>query len=395
MMTDSQPGLPLEGVLVLDVSRVLSGPYSTFLLAQLGARVIKVELPEVGDDARGFGPFVDGVSGYFASVNRGKESIALDLKATGDREIFEALLARADVLVENFRPQVMDRLGYGWHAVRRKYARLIYGSVSGFGKSDSPGDMPAYDIIIQALSGIMSVTGKRKGDFNRVGVSIGDLSSGLFLTIGILACLIRRQRTGAGDVIDIAMLDSVLSLMEYPVMRHAVDGVPPGPIGTYRPAIPPPFGLYQARDRTIVIAAGNDRLFEAVCRALPLGPEFRRIYADAEVRKDNEDVIARKMNETLSGVDAAKWIDILRANGVPCALVNDVGDAVALAGATGRRILEDRISPAGRPYFLANSPVQFPFASRREDCGTIPGFDEHRQQILAMIRQGHPETNPS
>lgn len=378
--------LPLEGVTVLDVSRVLSGPYCTFLLAQLGARVIKVELPGSGDDSRGFGPAVGGVSGYFASVNRGKESICLDLKAAEDREIFEALLERADVLIENFRPGVMDRLGYGWDEVHRRHPRILYGSISGFGKAQADGDAPAYDIIIQAMSGIMSLTGKHAGDHNRVGVSIADLSSGLFLAIGILAGLVQRQRTGAGDVIDIAMLDSVLSLMEYPVMRYAVSGVPPGPVGTYRPAIPPPFGMFRARDRMMVIAAGNDRLFAAVCRALPLGAPFRERYADAEVRKGQEHEIAREMESVLAQGDAAEWVAILRQHGVPCAVINDVADAVALPSVDRRGLLDPQPDGDGRPWFLMSSPVRFPRRQAPASCGRPPGLDEHRDQILDFIR---------
>lgn len=382
----SHEGLPLAGVTVLDVSRVLSGPYCTFLLAQLGARVIKVELPDTGDDSRDFGPFIDGVSGYFASVNRGKASIALNLKDPGDREIFEALLQRADVLVENFRPKVMDRLGYGWDAVRQRCPRLVYGSISGFGKSNGDHDAPAYDLIIQALSGIMSLTGKAAGDQNRVGVSIADLSSGLFLSIGILAALLQRERTGLGEVVDIAMLDSVLSLMEYPVMRYATSGVSPGPMGTYRPAVPPPFGMFKTRDRTMVIAAGNDRLFAALCQALPMGESFLRRYADPEVRKDSERAITEELEQVLAAGDAASWVETLSGRGVPCAVIHDVAAAVSLPSVLDRRLL-DRQDVDGEPgYFLMSSPVRFPLKNQPESCGKAPGLDENRSEILSMAR---------
>ncbi|HEY6231062.1 MAG TPA: CoA transferase [Pyrinomonadaceae bacterium] len=385
--------LPLRGITILDVSRVLSGPYCTFLLAQLGAHVIKVELPETGDDSRQFGPSINGVSGYFASLNRGKESIALDLKAADDRQIFEALLSRADVLVENFRPQVMDRLGYGWQSVHERYPRLIYGSISGFGKQNSDNVEPAYDIIIQALSGIMSVTGKEKGDYNRVGVSIADLSSGLFLTIGILASLHKRETTGTGDIVDVAMLDSVLSLMEYPVMRYSVDGVSPGPIGSYRPAIPAPFGLFKTRDRVIVIAAGNQRLFRRLCEALPLDASFVERYDDPEVRKDNEQEITRHIESVLQLRDASEWIEVLKANGIPCAAVNDVADAVSLPTVKDGRLLDRQgIEP---PFFLVSSPIRFPLDEQERACGKPPLLDEHREKILDMISSAAGDNAPA
>ena len=379
-------GLPLGGVTVLDVSRVLSGPYCTFLLAQLGAQVIKIELPGTGDDSRDFGPSVDGISGYFASVNRGKESISLNLKVAEDREIFEALLQRADVLVENFRPKVMDRLGYGWQSVHERYPRIIYGSISGFGKSGSANDAPAYDIVIQALSGIMSVTGKHVGDYNRVGVSIADLSSGLFLTIGILSSLVKREKTGRGDIIDIAMLDSVLSLMEYPIMRYAFSGVSPGPIGTYRPAIPPPFGLFKTRDRMIVIAAGNNRLFQELCHALEMDPSFIEQYADPEARKDHEQAITSQVETVLSERDADVWIEILTRHRIPCAVINDIAGALSLPSVNRRRLLDHQKGADGNPYFLMCSPIQFPLNNQTADCGPPPALDEHRQKILAMIQ---------
>jgi len=374
--------LPLTGVTILDVSRVLSGPYCTFLLAQLGARVIKVELPGKGDDSRQFGPLINGVSGYFASLNRGKESICLDLKADADRETFEMLLESADVLVENFRPQVMDRLGYGWELLHARYPRLIYGSISGFGKQNVDNSEPAYDIIIQALSGIMSVTGKGKGDYNRVGVSIADLSSGLFLAIGILASLHKRQTTGQGEIIDIAMLDSVLSLMEYPVMRYSTSGSSPGPIGTYRPAIPPPFGLFKTRSEVIVIAAGNDRLFQRLCDALPLSHSFIERYLDPEVRKDSETAITLEIEAILQQRDASEWISLLKSQGIPCAVVNDVAAAVSLPTVKNGGLLHRPEPESDFPFPLVSSPIRFPLDDQVRDPGGPPRLDEHREKIL-------------
>jgi len=205
------PG-PLNGITVVDLTRVLAGPYCTMVLADLGARVIKVETPR-GDDARQFGPFVGGESAYFASLNRGKESIALDLKADGDRAHFERLLAAADVLVENFRSGALDRLGYGWEALHERFPRLIYAAASGFVHTGPYKDRPAYDLVVQAMGGIMSLTGEAGGGPVRVGTSIGDIAAGLFTAVGVNAALFHRTRTGQGMKIDVAMLDCQVAVL--------------------------------------------------------------------------------------------------------------------------------------------------------------------------------------
>ena len=205
--SQGSPGGPLQGFTVIDLTRVLAGPYCTLLLADLGARVIKVEQPGLGDDARQIGPFVDGDSAYFMSVNRNKESIALDLKAPADRAVFEQLLATADVLVENFRPGTMEKLGYDWPALHARFPRLVFTSVSGFGQTGPYSRRPAYDMVVQAMGGIMSLTGHPGAPPTRVGVSIGDLGAGLYAAIGTQAALLQRGRTGLGDRVDVAMLD--------------------------------------------------------------------------------------------------------------------------------------------------------------------------------------------
>ena len=201
-----QPG-PLSGITILDLSRILAGPYCTLLLAELGARVIKVEPPGQGDDARQYGPFKNGKSTYFASVNRGKESIALDLKSPGGREIFDRLLDKADALVENFRPGTMEKLGYGWESLHPRYPRLVYAAASGFGHSGPYSHYPAYDMVVQGLGGIMSITGHPGMPLTRIGTSIGDLAGGLYTAIALNAALLHRERTGEATKVDVALFD--------------------------------------------------------------------------------------------------------------------------------------------------------------------------------------------
>ena len=198
---------PLNGLLVIDLTRVLAGPYCSLLLADLGARVIKVEQPGVGDDSRQIGPFIDGESAYFMSINRNKDSIALDLKKPQARRLFEKMLAQADVLLENFRPGTMNKLGYSWEFLHQHYPKLVYTSVSGFGQTGPYSNRPAYDMVVQAMGGIMSLTGHNTSAPTRVGVSIGDLAAGLYAAVGTQAALMQRMRTGKGNRVDIAMLD--------------------------------------------------------------------------------------------------------------------------------------------------------------------------------------------
>ena len=262
----SQPG-PLAGITIVDLSRILAGPYCTLLLAELGARVIKVEAPNGGDDARQYGPFTNGKSTYFASVNRGKESIALDLKAAGDREIFERLLDKADAIVENFRPGTMERLDYGWDKLHPRYPRLIYAAASGFGHTGPYSHYPSYDMVVQGLGGIMSITGHPGMPLTRIGTSIGDLAGGLYTTIALNAALLHREKTGEATKVDVALFDCQLALLENAIMRYTTTGEIPGPMGARHPSITP-FEAFSTADGNIIIAAGNDGLWVKLANAL-------------------------------------------------------------------------------------------------------------------------------
>ena len=218
---------PLDGVTIIDLTHVLAGPYCTMILGDLGARIIKVERPGEGDDTRAFPPFVDGDSAYFATINHGKKSIALDLRGDADRDIFDRLLSRADIVVENYRPGVMDRLGYGWDDLKAKYPGLIYGAVSGFGHTGPDALRPAYDMVVQARGGVMSITGEKDREPVRVGASVGDIVAGMFLAHGLIAALHARNTTGEGQKVDVAMLDSQLAIVEHAIALAAATGQAP------------------------------------------------------------------------------------------------------------------------------------------------------------------------
>ncbi|OHC82930.1 MAG: carnitine dehydratase, partial [Rhodospirillales bacterium RIFCSPLOWO2_12_FULL_67_15] len=304
------PG-PLNGILVADLSRILAGPYCTLMMAELGARVIKVETPAGGDDARHYGPFVQERSAYFMSVNRGKESIALDLKKDSDRAVLDRLLAKADVIVENFRPGTMEKLGYGWESLHTKFPRLIYVAASGFGHSGPDSLRPAYDMVVQGLGGIMSITGTPGGPPVRIGMSIGDIGAGLYACIGVNAALYHRATTGEATKVDIGMFDCQLALLENAALRYFLTGKAPGPLGARHPIIAP-FEAYHAADGYLIVAAGNDSLFVKACAALGR-PEMAKDprYLTNDLRRQNVDAIKTEFERVLSAKPVARWLKVL------------------------------------------------------------------------------------
>src|SRR5436853_7390634 len=325
------PQGPLSGITIVDLSRILAGPYCTLLLAELGARVIKVEVPKTGDDARQYGPFKAGKSTYFASVNRGKESIALDLKAAADREIFERLLDKADAVVENFRPGTMEKLGYGWEALHPRYPRLVYAAASGFGHTGPYSHYPSYDMVVQGLGGIMSITGVPDGPLVRVGTSVGDLAGGLYTAIALNAALLHRERTGEANKVDVALVDCQLALLENAVMRYTTTGEIPGPMGARHPSITP-FEAFHTADGHLIIAAGNDGLLVKLAHALD-----RAVLADDplfkanDLRNRHQEPARAEIEGVLREATTEHWIAVLEKAGIPCGPVNDVAQAVAHA----------------------------------------------------------------
>jgi CoA:oxalate CoA-transferase len=376
---------PLTGVTVIDLSRVLAGPYATLVLADLGARVIKVERPGSGDDARQIGPFIDGRSAYFLSLNRGKESIALDLKDAADCEIFEGLLARADVLVENFRPGALARLGYGWDALHARHPRLVLASTSGFGQTGPYATRPAYDIVVQAMGGIMSLTGHPDGPPTRVGTSLGDMAAGLFTAIGVQAALIDRVRTGEGRHVDVAMLDAQVALLENAIARYLATEEVPGPIGSRHPSITP-FESFATRDGHLVIAAGNDRLFGTLCgtlgcEALAKDPRF----ATNALRTQNQPALKAALDPAFARRATAEWISALEAAGVPCGPIQDVAQVISDPQVAARNMLIETAVGSDAPVRMAGNPVKL---SGFEDPATRPGapdLDADRARILAEL----------
>jgi CoA:oxalate CoA-transferase len=376
---------PLAGTLVVDLTRVLAGPFCTLVLADLGARVVKVEAPGTGDDARQIGPFANGVSAYFLSLNRGKESLALDLREDGDRALFERLVARADVLVENFRPGVMARLGYGFEALHARHPRLVYASLSGFGQTGPYAGRPAYDVVVQAMGGIMSLTGHPGGPPTRVGTSTGDLTAGLFTAIGILAALAERAASGVGRRVDVAMLDCQVATLENAIARYAATGAVPGPLGSRHPSIAP-FQAFATRDGHVVVAAGNDALFAKLCAALgrpALASDPR--FASNEARTRNVDALAAELEAALAARTSAEWLARLEAAGVPCGPLQDVAQVIADPQVRARNMVVTAEDLVAGPFAVAGNPVKLSGVADPPTRPGAPRLDEHRAKLEAEL----------
>jgi CoA:oxalate CoA-transferase len=371
------PG-PLSGILVADLTRVLAGPFCTMMLAEQGARVIKVENPHGGDDSRAFDPFIDGKSAYFASLNRGKESIALDLTNAVDRAVFLNIVRRADILVENYRPGTMEKLVLGYERLREINPRLIYAAVSGFGHTGPMKHRAAYDLIVQAMGGIMSITGQPGGPPTKVGSSIGDITGGLFALAGISSALFWRERSGRGMKIDVSMLDGQIAILEHAVMRYAATGQAPTAMGNRHSAITP-FELFRTADRDIVIAAGNDALFARICAVLG-HPEWAVDERFQTNHKRNRH--AGDLKQLLEGVLATRpgehWLKVLDEAGVPCCVVNTVADAVHHPQVQARNMIvtADGVQMAGNPI----KSSEFPDSATRPPA---PALDADGQRIRA------------
>ncbi|MDV7241289.1 MULTISPECIES: CoA transferase [Rhodococcus] len=323
----------LDGLLIADFGRVLAGPYATMLLADLGAEVVKVERAGVGDDTRQWGPpWVGEESTYFQSVNRNKQSVAWDLRNPTDLQQARELVARADVVVENFLPGTMDRLGLGYDAVRDSNPDVVYCSVTGFGGHNN---LPGYDLLIQAVGGLMSITGPEPGVPTKVGVAVVDVITGLHAAVGILAALRHRDRTGEGQRVEVNLLSSLLSALVNQTSGYVGAGVVPQAMGNRHPSIAP-YEVFDTGDRPLVLAVGNNRQFTSLVQVLgvPHLADDER-YATNTQRVAHRKELVRDLTEALSAGSADEWFEKLTAQGIPCGPLNDIADAVALAERLG------------------------------------------------------------
>lgn len=375
-MNEDKKAGPFDGLLVIDLTHVLNGPFGTQILCDLGARVIKVEPPGHGDDTRTYGPYLDGQSLYYSFVNRGKESVVLNLKDESDRHIFTNMLKQADVLAENFRPGTLEKLGFSWEQLQAINPRLIYASSSGFGHTGPMKDAPAYDTIIQGMSGIMMETGFPDGPPVRVGTSISDLCAGVYLFCGIASALYGREKTGRGAHVDIAMFDSTLTFLEHGMMSYIATHQTPKRLGNRHPYMAP-FDVFTTADKPITICCGNDRLFAALCGALQC-PELAvdPRFASNVLRVENQAVLKQAIEAVLNTQTSEIWLARIGEAGVPVAPLLSVDEAIALPQTAARNMMIEAggVRMPGNPIKISG----YPDPHIRPGAATL---DQHGEQL--------------
>ena len=382
-MSDN-PGL-LAPYRIVDLSRVLAGPFCTMTLADLGADVIKVEVPGKGDDTRGWGPpFVAGESAYFMSVNRNKKSVTLNLKTERGKELLWRLLERSDVLVENFRPGALGRLGFGYDVVHDRLPALVYCSISAFGHTGPDKHLPGYDVLMQGESGLMSLTGDAAGTPYKLGVAISDLTAGMMAVQGILAALLGRERGGGGQHIDLSMLDASAALLSYQAGIHFATGETPHRQGNAHPTVAP-YTTYQASDHTLVVAAGNDSLFVRLCKVLKR-PELAEDprYATNARRVENREELDKIVGRLLSEMPREHWLALLQEAGIPCGAVRDVSEVCASPQLAARGMVQSLEHPAAGTVGQLGSPLRLSESPARLRTPP-PLLGEHTEEVLAGL----------
>lgn len=375
---------PLKGITVIDFTHVLSGPFCAMMLADQGARVIKLERAGMGDDSRQFGPFYDdGTSVYFYFVNRGKESIAVNLKDPADLDLVRRMIAKADVVIENFRPGTMAKLGLAPADLVKEHPRLIVCSVSGFGQTGPMSREPAYDTVVQALSGLMSVTGFPDGLPTRVGTSIGDLAAGMFAYAAIVTALMGREGTGKGTTIDVAMLDGLFTLLEHGLMDALAKHINPSRIGNRHPSISP-FDAYNCKDRMLVICCGTDTLFQRLCDTLGLSSlKADPRYATNEKRNENQAALKAEMEKALAQSQAQVWRSKMEKAGIPVGLVQTVEEAENMEQIKVRNMINIL---AGRA--VPGTPIKFGAYDSRPASLIPPALDKEGAKLREEFKAG-------
>jgi CoA:oxalate CoA-transferase len=377
---------PLEGIRVIDLTQVLFGPFATMLLSDLGAEVIKIERPGVGDIARGNGPVVRGLSTYFLSLNRGKKSITLDLTTERGKEVFFKLVGEADILVENFTPGTMEELGLSYEVVRQHNSRLIYIAGSGFGQYGPYAHKPAFDVVIQAMGGVMSITGEEGGPPVRPGVSYGDIAAALFLCIAALAALEERHQSGEGQLIDISMLDCQVTVQENAFVRYLNTGEIPRPLGTRHP-VTTPFQAFQTRDGYVAVALRGGvkdqwPLFCAAINRVDLidDPRFR----DGWLRTQHYRELAPILTEVMKARTTKDWLEELERLEIPCGPVNDIAQVASDPQTAARDMIIEVRHPTAGSFKVVNNPFKF----SRTPCRTeraSPDLGEHTPEVLSRL----------
>jgi formyl-CoA transferase len=379
---------PLDGIRVVDLTRVLAGPYATMLLADMGAEVVKIEERGRGDDTRAWPPFQGGESTYFMSVNRGKKSVTLDLKTAGGREILRRLLQGADVLLENFRPGTLERLGFGYAAAREWNPRLVYCSISGFGGSGPEAARPGYDLIVQGESGVMDLTGFPDGPPVKMGTSIADLAAGTMAAHGIVLALFARERTGVGQKVEIAMLEVMAALLTYQGQAYFATGTSPRRRGNQHPSIVP-YEVFEAADGYLTVGVANNSLWSRFCQALGRPDLATDPRFDTEARRvERRDVLVPLLAEIFRAAPVEEWVRRLGAAGVPAGKIKSVGEALESEHLKARGAIVTLAHPTAGPIRMVGPPVRLG-ETPGEASAPAPALGEHTDEVLGKLL-GYP-----
>jgi CoA:oxalate CoA-transferase len=381
---------PLEGIVVLDMTRVLNGPFATMMYADLGAEVIKIERPDGGDDTRAYPPFQNGESAYFMSLNRGKKSVTLNLKHPKGKEILKELAKKSDILVENFKAGTMDKLGLGYEDLRKVNPRLIFAASSGFGQTGPYSNRPAYDLIIQGMGGMMSVTGPDEKTPTKVGSSVADIFAGLVTVIGSMAALNARNTTGRGQLVDVAMLDCMVAVLENAVSRYLVSGEIPHPIGNRHPSIAP-FSTLATSDGAMNVAVGNDEIWKRMCAVLGMEEYVKDPrFADNTARVANFRDLKKILEDKTVKNTSEYWLGEFEKVNVPSGPINDMAHVVTDPQVLSRKMIVDVLHPVAGAMKIPGVPIKFS-ETPAEISAPAPLLGQHTDEVLALHLGLSPE----
>ncbi len=376
---------PLEGIRVVDLTRILAGPYCTMMLGDMGAEIIKIEHPKGGDDTRGWGPpFLNGVSTYFISINRNKKSLTLNLKDERGKELLRDLIRKGDVVVENFRPGALDKLGFSWEEIHRINPAVIFASLSGFGQTGPRRSEPGFDVVIQGEGGIMSITGEPDGPPSKFGASIADITAGMLAAQGVLLSLYHREKTGVGQMVDVGMLDGQVALLTYHANNYFGTGKLPPRRGNKHPSITP-YEMYACRDGYFNLGVGNDSLWRRFCDAMGLGdikedPKF----AVNKDRVDNRLELQEILDAFFAGKTVGETLETLRGAGIPCGPINNLAQVLSDPQVLAREMVVDVDVPVAGPTKVTGVPIKL-----SETPGAVrtppPALGQHTDEVLESV----------
>lgn len=371
----------LQELVVLDLTRVLAGPYASMMLADFGANVIKIETPDGGDDSRAFGPFAGTESVYFMSLNRNKRSMTLNLKTAEGKQIFIDMVKKADVVLENYRPGTMEKLGLGYDTLKEINPSIIYAACSGFGHTGPYSKKPAYDVIVQGMGGVMSITGQENGEPTRVGASIGDITAGLFAVIGLLTALHHRNQTGEGQKVDVAMLDCQVAILENAIARYLASGKVPTPLGNRHPSITP-FEPFKAKDGYVIIAVGNDKLWEKFCNLIGRQELINdERFATNPARTENQRQLKAILDDVFPDKTVDEWLAALDGQGIPSGPLNTVDRVINDPQIKARDMIVETVHSVAGPVKMAGIPIKMSATPGAVE-NAAPLLGEHTQEIL-------------